>query len=298
MKPDLTSLSGKSVMITGASGLIGSRIQKSLEGTDAWIWCPTREYLQERALRAKADIIFHCAGYGQPDKFTKNPIDTIKVNTEPTSYLMESLNPNGSFLFCSSSEVYSGLNDWYASENNIGTTNPQHPRSAYIEGKRCGEAIVHAYRATGVRAVSARIALAYGPGTKAHDSRVLNQFIEMALTKKRIELLDAGRAMRTYGYIDDVVETLWNIVLHGTQEVYNVGGDSLTSIAGLAILIGRLTDSEVIIPKELSASLTGAPQNVVMDLTRAEKEFGKTSYIGLEEGLKRTIEYQRRLYGI
>jgi hypothetical protein len=97
--------------------------------------------------------------------------------------------------------------------------------------------------------MSARIALAYGPGTKKHDTRVLNQFIEKALVQKRIELLDSGEATRTYCYIDDVVEMLWNIVLRGNQEVYNVGGHSVTSIADLAMRI-RVQASRAISPAE------------------------------------------------
>ena len=296
MTLNLSQLAGKVITIAGSSGLIGSHLLKSLKGTDAWIWSPSHESLRDQDLLPKADIVIHAAGYGQPDKFTKNPIDTIRVNTETTIYLMESLKPGGSFLFCSSSELYSGLNIPVA-EYNMGTTTPQHPRSAYIEGKRCGEAIVNAYRLGGVRASSARIALAYGPGTKAHDSRVLNQFIEKALTKGRIELLDAGRAMRTYCYIDDVVETLWNIILRGTQEIYNVGGHSVISVAELAMKIGELTNAKVVMPEE-SNGMAGAPAGVEMNLERMEKEFDKTEYVTLDEGLKRTIEYQRRLYGI
>ena len=282
---DLSSLEGKTVRIAGATGLIGSHMAKTAEEAGAIV----------REDRLNADIVLHCAGYGQPAKFMNNPIATIEVNTKLTIDLLKSVKPGGTFLFCSSSEVYSGLRNWAADETDIGSTTPQHPRSAYIEGKRCGEAIIHAYHIVGVNAMSARIALAYGPGTKKHDTRVLNQFIEQALTKGKIELLDSGIATRTYGYIDDIVETLWNIVLYGREEVYNVGGYSATSIVDLAKQIGGLTGTEVVVP-ETSNGMVGAPLEVKMDLSRAEKEFGKREHISLEEGLKRTIEYQRGLY--
>ena len=67
------------------------------------------------------------------------------------------------------------------SESDIGTTTPLHPRASYIEGKRGGETICNAYRSQGVRAVSARLALAYGPGTRKGDKRAMNSFIEKAL---------------------------------------------------------------------------------------------------------------------
>ena len=109
--------------------------------------------------------------------FTKHKLDTIAVNTSFLLKLFKYLKPNGKFLYISSSEVYSGATPSHTEEM-IGTTTPQHPRACYIEGKRCGEAICTAYREQGYYVKIARLALAYGPGTKAHDTRVINEFIE------------------------------------------------------------------------------------------------------------------------
>ncbi len=292
---DLTSLRGKDILIMGATGLIGSHLARQAALAGANVYEP-RAHCMDYCYPSNVDIVVHAGGYGQPAKFTKRPIETIQVNTNSTIRLFHALKPGGTFLFCSSSEVYSGLHKM-ASESDIGITTPQHPRSAYIEGKRAGEAIVHAYRNAGINAMSARIALAYGPGTKKHDTRVLNQFIEKALTLGKIELLDSGEATRTYCYIDDVIENLWSVVLRGNQEVYNVGGYSVTSIANLAKRIGALTGTEVVIPKT-SNSVAGAPSEVRMDLTRTKMAFWKTEYVDLNDGLDRTIQYQRELYGL
>ncbi len=282
-------------MITGATGLIGQAIVESLRGSGAHVWVISHKYLNTfEDKHLQSDVIFHCAGYGQPSVFMKQPLATIKVNTDATIRLLQSLKPGGSFLFCSSSEVYNGL-DKLATEDDIGTTNPSHPRGCYIEGKRCGEAIVNAFRAAGVKAFSARIAPTYGPGTRKHDGKAMSQFIESALVNKKIELQDSGKAIRTYGYIDDVIDMLWNIALYGTQPVYNVGGHSVTSIADLALKIGELTGAEVRIPVDKEDQIGGA-KIVKLDLTRYEIEFGKLNYINLDEGLKRTIAYQRTLY--
>jgi UDP-glucuronate decarboxylase len=290
---DLSTLRGKDILIAGATGLIGSHLAQQAGLAGANVYQPRAHGLDYRCLEGM-DIVIHAAGYGQPSRFMNKPIETIQVNTNLTIHLLQCLKSGGTFLFCSSSEIYSGLHKM-ASESDIGTTTPQHPRGAYIEGKRAGEAIVHAYRNAGINAMSARIALAYGPGTKKHDTRVLNQFIEKALTKGKIELLDSGDATRTYCYIDDVVETLWSIILRGKQEVYNVGGYSVTSIANLAKRIGALTGAEVVIP-EVSNGLIGAPSEVRMDLTRTKMAFWKTEYVDLNDGLDRTIQYQRGLY--
>jgi nucleoside-diphosphate-sugar epimerase len=242
-----------------------------------------------------ADIIIHAAGYAQPIRFMADPVATLQVNTSATIALLKHLRPNGSFLFLSSSEVYCGLKDSSFRETDIGTTTPLHPRASYIEGKRSGEAICNAYRSQGVHATAVRLGDVYGPGTRKHDKRALNSFIEKALCHHKIDLLDAGTAIRTYCYITDAVELLWQILLRGKETVYNVGGKSTLTIAELARMIGEMTNATVVLPTT-QAEIAGAPEEVRLDLTRVETEFGKTDYISMEDGLRATIEWQRGLY--
>jgi len=241
-------------------------------------------------------VVIHSAGYAQPVLFMSNPVATMQINISATIALLERLKPNGSFLFLSSSEVYCGLTDSLFREEYIGTTTPYHPRAAYIEGKRSGEAVCNAFRSQGVRAISARLGDVYGPGTRKHDKRVLNSFIEKAILNQKIDLLDSGTAMRTYCYVADALKLLIKILFCGKQAVYNVGGHLYTSIAELARIIGDITNVPVIIPSH-DLQVAGAPEILQLDLSRSETEFGKTEYVELEEGLKRTIAWQRLLYG-
>ena len=203
--------------------------------------------------------------------------------------MFDKLKPSGHFLFISSSEVYSGLKKEVYSEDDIGSTNTSHSRACYIEGKRGGEAICNAYRTKGISAASVRLAHTYGPGTKKGDKRVILSFIEKALNGK-IELVDDGKALRTYCYIGDAVEIMWKIFLFGKQAVYNLGGNSQTSIAGLGKSIGEILHVPVIIP-ETNNAVSGAPEDVKLDMTRVKEEFGKQDYVPLAEGLKRTISW-------
>ncbi len=239
----------------------------------------------------KFDYIIHAAGYGQPQKFSKDKQRTIEINTHITDTLFELLKSGGKFLFVSSAEVYSGAKSPYK-EIDIGTTTPQHPRACYIEGKRCGDAICMAYKEQGYDVKIARLALAYGPGTKKGDTRVLNQFIEQALTTGEIRMKDKGEAIRTYIYIDDAVRLLLDILFRGESDVYNVGGKSDTTIAELAQHIATITRATVDYGKEGDIS---APDEVKLDLTKTLTEFPR-NFVPLEEGLKRTIEYQKTLY--
>ena len=236
-----------------------------------------------------SDCIIHSAGYGQPGKFLDDKLGTIAINTSATINLANRLRENGRFLFLSSSEVYSGNTTNKNIEGDIGSTDPSHPRACYIEGKRAGEAIINILREKGVKAASARLALAYGPGIRSGDERVLNQFIQKALNGK-INLLDKGDAMRSYGYISDVIIMLLNILIDNNFAVYNIGGKSVTSIRNLAIIIGEEVGVEVNIP-DSEMHMHDAPQIVGLDLARVENEYGHNDYISFNQGIKNTIEW-------
>ena len=242
----------------------------------------------------ETDIIIHSAGYGQPVVFMTYPAETILVNTAMTEKLLSSMNPNGRFLFVSSNEVYHGLDKEFATESDIGTTTPYHPRAGYVEGKRAGEAITYAYRKAGVKAASARLNLTYGPGARANDKRALSGFIDQAIKNKHIEMKFSGKEMRTCCYAKDVATMLWRVALHGTQPVYNVGERDTTSIAELATIVAKLTGSTISIPQD-DKELPGSHALPRMDISLMESEFGKMNYTSLEEGLRNTIEWHRGL---
>lgn len=320
---NLKTLEGKTILITGASGLLGTYFLATLahlkqSGVRVKAIAQVRsepaphtaEIIQRSGFQLaqvnvaahaecsslpQADVIIHSAGYAQPLVFMANPAATYQINTTATITLLQKLKPGGSFLFLSSTEVYSGITNKLVTEADIGTTNPAHPRACYIEGKRGGETICHAFRNQGIHATAARLAMTYGPGTRKGDKRAMNSFIEKSLCQGKIELMDAGKAIRTYCYVSDAVELMWQAALHGTQPVYNIGGHSTLTIGELAKLIGQLVGVPVSFPAQ-SAEVAGASEELRMDLTRTETEFKKSSYVSLEDGLRATIEWQRQLY--
>lgn len=263
------------ILLVGATGLIGSNMIKS---APKGVVIYTKPKVGE-----KYDAIIHMAGYAQPTKFLADEVATIEVNTTFVIDLFRFLKPGGKFLYASSSEVYNGTPP-PQNEGQIGTTDPQHPRACYIEGKRCGEAICMAYKRLGYDVKIARISLTYGK-TRPGDTRALNHFIEQAKTGT-IKLMDKGEAKRTYLYVDDAVKILWDILLKGTQTVYNVGGISRTTIAELAQTIGTITGAKVILGEK---GLDGAPDDVCLNINRVLEEFGDINFTSLEEGLKKMI---------
>ncbi len=315
---DFSYLNNKSILITGASGFLGIYFISCLKFLKerynikvyAWYGNGLPNYLEKyfdfdltriqhditddayfEGL-PKFDIIIHSSGYAQPLKFIEDKNKTIKINTSSTLKLLERLNENGKFLFISSSEVYAGLTDPPYAESQIGCTNTDHPRACYIEGKKCGEVICLSYQPEKNDIKIARLAPTYGPGTKKNDQRVLNSLIQKAMENKKINLLDRGEAIRTYGYIADVIEIMWKILFFGRESIYNVGGISKIKIKNLAGKIGGILKVPVVRPDK-NLSVIGASDEVELDLSRIRKEFKKNKFIDLDRGLRKTISWQR-----
>jgi UDP-glucuronate decarboxylase len=315
---DFSYLKDKKVLITGASGLVGfylSQCLKELQNDlNIEIYLSYKnnipDYLQFyfnfkytelkgdiTSLKLQPeyfDIIIHSSGYAQPSKFLDDRLKTLKINTDATVNLLNALKKEGKFLFASTSEVYNGNDNFNITESDIGTTTPDHNRACYIEGKRCGETICHSYILSGYDIKIARLSLAYGPFTKKGDGRVLSNLIDKGLNKDIIELIDDGSSIRTYCYITDVIEMFWNILLYGKQTVYNVGGFSNISIKELAKLIGEKLNKEVKIPS-LTTSLVGSPKVVNISIDRYLQEFNKTSFVNMNEGISKTIEWNKNI---
>lgn len=311
---------GQRILISGASGLLGMHFTKLFESfnsdfdgkTEITVISKTgifpfpfdkkiqiiQQDLTESSLPKSLgtfDSIIHCAGYGQPSKFLYEKLKTIHLNTTTTMELSQLASTTGSFLFISTSELYSGLTNPPFRENYIGTSNTNHPRSSYIESKRTGEAIISAIKSEfpSMVASCARLALAYGPGTKTGDSRVLYEFISKGLIDGEIVLRDSGKAIRTYCFVSDAIEQCVAILMKADDLVYNVGGKSRITVAELAIQIGQILEVPVRIPKDSKQFLVDAPQEVWLDLTKIEELSGKKHYINMKEGLERTISWMK-----
>jgi len=242
----------------------------------------------------KYDCIIFAAGYGQPSKFLNNPIETINLNTTILNNFIGKLKLKGKFLYMSSSEIYNKNINKNLTENDIGLTNTNDPRASYIEAKRCGETIINSYKMNyNIDAKSIRLCLAYGPGAKKNDGRVLYQFIERSIKNRNLIIQDSGLAKRKYIYMLDALKMMLNITVFGKQTTYNIAGKESVTIKSLAKKIAEIFKIKVQVKKR--DTLPGSPADISLSIKRYLDEFGKINLTKIDDGLKKTIDWHKLL---
>lgn len=326
-KIDLSPFKNRTVLITGANGLIGTYIIYTLhlanltqslgaeivalskhppceklrdifEGRYQFI--PADLAAEKPPELPDTDYIIHGATYAQPGKFLKNYAETIHLNTTATESLLKLAKRNGAkFLFLSSSEVYGNPDNDHipTPEEYPGLCSPVNVRAVYAESKRMGETLCYCYKNfETVDAKVARISMTYGPGVGIHDERVMGQFLKQALTDRKIVMLDDGSKERTFCYIADCVRMLLNILLYGKDFVYNVGGTERITIRSLAQEIAALTGSTLSVKdagEGRTENIQVSPERVGLDIRKVCSEFSLDDLKPFREGLRRTVEWNR-----
>lgn len=248
------------------------------------------------------DFIIHAASRASPRDYRGHPLDTIDTNINGTRYLLEYArqNPVKSFLFFSSGEIYGNPPTEYipTPETYLGNVDPSSPRACYTESKRLAETLCSTfYREYGVPVKIVRPFHVYGPGQRLDDGRVMADFLNNGLHHQPIVLLSEGKAKRAFCYIADATVGFWKALLsehHG--EVFNIGNDHPEiSMADLAKLFSKLFDNlEVEFQiSEKNKYLTHSPERCCPDISKAQKMLRYQPRFGLEEGIKRTIQWYR-----
>ncbi len=225
---------------------------------------------------------------------SKNPIKTIKTSVMGSINLLGlAKRTNSKILQASTSEVYGDPLVHPQVESYWGNVNPIGQRSCYDEGKRCAESLfVNYHQQNGVRIKIARIFNTYGPRMDLHDGRVVSNFIVQALQNKPITVYGDGSQVRSFQYVDDLVEGLFRLMATNDSIIgpVNLGSQSECTILELARLIIDITGSKSKIQFEKLPA--DDPVRRKPDTSKAfELLNGWSPNIGLYEGLKKTISY-------
>lgn len=329
--PNIEKLRGKSVFLTGATGLIGSylvdmlltanrirdlhitvyaagRSRRRLETRFAGVKTDALIYVEqdvERPMEQKfsVDYVIHAASNAYPAVFQKDPVGTVMGNITGTKNLLDYGKEQGAerLLFVSSGEVY-GQGDPALEayeETYSGYVDNLSWRSCYPNGKRTAETLCCAYTAQyGLDTVIVRPSHVYGPNTTGKDNRATVQFMARVMEGEDIVLNSAGSQMRSYTYVADCGAAILSVLLCGTcGEAYNIANkQSRVTIAGFARETARQTGHEVIFrnPDAVELAQRTPIARQVLDSTKLEG-LGFTPAFDLETGIAHTLRVMKEM---
>lgn len=253
----LEELKGSTVLVTGATGLIGSQVVKTLacfnriKEMEITILALVRnrekakkvfgslldrgdvrlvlgDVNQKLQVEEPLDYIVHGASPTSSRYFVTNPVETITTAIEGTINVLECAKDKQvkGMVYLSSLEVYGvpQTEDGTVTEADYGYIDPLSVRSSYSEGKRMVECLCASYaKEYQVPVKVARLSQTFGAGVEYHDGRVFAEFARCAVEKRDIVLHTAGNTLRTYCYTKDAVAALLIILVRGeVGGAYNV----------------------------------------------------------------------------
>ncbi|MCR5798447.1 MAG: NAD-dependent epimerase/dehydratase family protein [Lachnospiraceae bacterium] len=312
---NIQKLEGKSVLITGASGMIGSvmvdglmcystrnnmnlhvfslgrdrqkledRFKESPFGQPEYIEHDVKSDLSD--LNEIFDYVIHAAGNSYPSAFYERPIDTIAGNVLGTLNMLEyvSDSKNTRMLYVSSGEVYSNIDG--ASVRSCYPNSKKTAESlcaAYIEEKRCDIVI-------------GRVCHTFGPTAVESDNRATAQFFGNACKKKNILMKSDGSQVRSYNYVMDTVSALLTIMVNGDRGIaYDICSDkNVISIADLAKTIAKESGVKVNFDLKEANDQNSPIKEQILDPKELYGIGWKPDY-SIEEGVSNTVKILEEL---
>ena len=304
----------KRILITGGAGFIGSHLSEKLLNDGNDVICLDNFFTGSKnnirhlighnrfelvrhdvilEYLAEVDQIYNLACPASPIHYQYNPIKTVKTSVMGIINMLGlAKRCKATILQASTSEVYGDPHIHPQIESYWGNVNPIGIRSCYDEGKRCAETLMMDYhRQNNVDIRIARIFNTYGPKMAINDGRVVSNFIVQALKNEPITVYGDGSQTRAFCYVSDMVEALIKLMNNNDNFIgpVNLGNPHEFTILNFAELIIKLTNSNSeIIFKELPKD---DPIQREPDISLAKEKLNWEPTVGIEDGLKATIEY-------
>ena len=284
-------LKGKSVLVTGATGLIGTSLVRALlaigdikviafvrneekakkiykDFLEGSLFFHVADIVKEIEIDESVDYIFHCASVTTSKMMVEKPVETLMTSIEGTKNVLEFARKQKckSVVYISSMEVYGAFEESKeVSEKELGYIDNLKIRSNYPESKRMCENMCVAYGTQyEVPVKIARLAQTFGAGVLPGENRVFAQFARSAMKGSDIVLHTEGKSEGNYCYTADAVRALLTILVKGeNMQAYNVVNEkSHITIADMA--------------KFVAEKIAEKPIEVVFDIPK-ENKFGYAS---------------------
>lgn len=314
-------LRGRSVLVTGSTGLIGSLLVRSLLAIgDIKVVAFVRNEEKARSIFREnqnlrfvvgdiaekieiddtVDYIFHCASVTTSKVMIEKPVETLLTSVEGTKNILELAREKNSksVVYISSMEMYGVFENLSheVKENDLGYINPLEVRSNYPESKRLCENMCIAYLSEyGVPVKIARLAQTFGAGILPGENRVFAQFARSTMNGENIVLHTKGLSEGNYCYTRDCMTGLLTILLKGNNgDAYNVSNPAThTTIVDMANMVAeKIAGGKIKVIFDIPDNNTfGYAADTKMKLNSDKlQSLGWKPEVGLEEAYRRMIE--------
>jgi dTDP-glucose 4,6-dehydratase len=309
-------MSDQRALVTGGAGFLGSHLCDALLG-EGWSVVVVDNLLTGRRANlehlrneprfelverdicqpfdvGKVDYVFHFACPASPVDYTIHGVETLQVGSLGTFHALDVARKYGAkYLVSSTSECYGDPLEHPQKETYWGHVNPIGPRSVYDEAKRFTEATTMAYhRYYKVDTRIVRIFNTYGTRMQLNDGRVVPNFMKQALRGEDLTVYGDGKQTRSFCYVSDEIDGFLRLSKSDEHLPVNIGNPSEFTILECAQLVLKVTGSKSKICYE--ALPQDDPKQRRPDIGKAKSLLGWEPKIGLEDGLRKSLEYFKK----
>jgi len=319
---DFMFLRNKKILLSGATGLIGSYFVDSLlcnKDFDVQIYALVRnkstaqtrflKHINDKRLtfvetdlskeidfNKNVDYVLHLASNTDPKNYALFPVETMITNFYGCKNLLDVAVrcKAKKFFLASSCEIY-GTSEEEMFEENCGKVNPMDVRSSYNESKRASETLCVAYnKEFNISTVIGRFCRIFGPTAKPTDTKALSQFIKKAINEEDIVLKSEGNQKYSYLYVSDAVAGMLCLLEKGQDaEAYNISEDkNIMSLKEIANYIAKQKNVNVVfsLPSKSEMNAYSRAINSILKIDKIKKLSWQPK-VTFKDGLNKTIEY-------
>ena len=318
--PGIETLHGKTFLITGATGMVGTHLidalmllgdvkvyavgrdkNRAMDRLGSYYDSPLFTFIEQDVCNEfpsdiKPDVIIPLASNTHPLAYSQFPVETMLINIKGAEHALNlAVKTGATVLYPSTVEVYgNAIGEDTFSEDYTGKLNLATSRSCYTESKRTAEALCQSYIAEkGAKVKIVRLSRLFGPTMLMSDSKASSQFIKKALAHEDIILKSEGNQLFSYTYITDAVRAMLHVLVHGEEgTAYNISCESCNvRLKEFASLCAQYNGKDVIfeLPSETERKGFSVAQKAVLDNTRL-RSIGWTPLYDIKDALWRTLE--------
>lgn len=318
--PCIETIHGKTFLITGATGMVGTHLidalmllgdvkvyavgrdkNRAMDRLGSYYDSPLFTFIEQDVCNEfpsdiKPDVIIPLASNTHPLAYSQFPVETMLINIKGAEHALNlAVKTGATVLYPSTVEVYgNAIGEDTFSEDYTGKLNLATSRSCYTESKRTAEALCQSYIAEkGAKVKIVRLSRLFGPTMLMSDSKASSQFIKKALAHEDIILKSEGNQLFSYTYITDAVRAMLHVLVHGEEgTAYNISCESCdVRLKEFASLCAQYNGKDVIfeLPSETERKGFSVAQKAILDNTRL-RSIGWAPLYNMKDALWRTLD--------